>query len=178
MKQNGPFGLRMGMNLDEFSGDLRPLSDGMYYTSEVPAPHSAFTSYTLQITPKNGLSWIKAIGKDTATSVYGSELQIAFDSMKSKLSATYGQCESVDQLRHDSIWKEPRDWMQSLLGKERFLFAKWSSEKGALLNNSLASIFLGVSAKDRQTGRIVIEYAFENNLEAESEIAALEDGAL
>lgn len=178
MKQNGPFGLRMNMKREEFSGDLREIGNGKYLTSDVPTPHSAFRSYALQIAPRTGLSWIKAIGAETATNIYGHELQTAFDSMKTKLSAAYGQCESLDFLLQGSIWNEPRDWMKSLLSGERLLMAQWSSEKGSHLNNALSSIALVVTANDTSTGWIAIEYSFENNLEAKSEIAALEDGAL
>jgi len=140
MSKKGPFGFWMGMTLEEVGGEPNEIAPAKYLLVTVPKPHSAFESYALQIIPKCGLSWIKAIGHTIQTSVYGVELQKAFDSLQKKLAASYGKGNRTDFLMPGSIWNEPRDWMQSLLNKERYLMAVWSSEHSSTLTNSLMSV--------------------------------------
>ena len=64
----GPFGLNMGMSLKEIGGKPKKIANGKYEIVDIPKPHSAFESYIVQVSPKSGLCWIKAISKDIATS--------------------------------------------------------------------------------------------------------------
>jgi hypothetical protein len=178
MSSSGPFGLWMGMTANDFSLPLEEVSSCKFWAPEVPKPHSAFSRYVVVITPARGLSWIKAVGRDISTSGYGIEVQSAFEGMEAKLANAYGKSKKIDLLMHDSIWNEPRDWMQGLLNNERFLMAEWSKDTGATLANSLASVALVVGVNDTSTGYIAIEYSFENFADAEAEIAAMEDDAL
>ena len=178
MSRMGPFGLRKGMTLAELAGAPREIGIGKYLVSSVPRPHSAFESYALQVTPKTGLSWIKAIGHTIQTSVYGIELQTAFDDLESKLERIYGKGKRTDLLMPGSIWNEPRDWMQAILNKERFLMTMWSAEHGSQLPDALQSVGLVVGAIESDSGFVAVEYAFDNKTESEAEIAAAEDDAL
>lgn len=178
MSRKGPFGLCMGMTTGDFDVALEEIAPGKYRITSVPKPHSAFEAYILQITPENGLSWIKAVGKTIQTSVYGIELKSAFDSMKTKLAATYGKYQISDFLLRDSIWNEPRDWMQSILNKERILAAFWEPAHGSTLGDSLNSVALVTGVIDTTSGYVAIEYSFENVQASEMELAALEDEAL
>jgi hypothetical protein len=177
-KRSGPFGLWMGMRLDDFEEELTDLGRGKYSADSVPKKHSAFESYVLQITPRCGLSWLKAIGHDVTTSVYGYELQSAFEVMEKKLTAAYGEGEKSDFLMHGSVWDEPREWMQSLLNKERLLMTSWPDKKGPPLPNNLKKVTLIASALETDSGYIAVSYAFENEDQGDAEIAAAEDDAL
>lgn len=178
MTRKGPFGLWMGMTAEDFGAPLVEIAPCMFIVPTVPKPHSAFDQYVGQITPKLGLSWIKAIGKTIDTSGYGVELKSAFDSMEQKLATTYGMQKRNDFLMHDSIWSEPRDWMQAVLSKERILMSEWSRDTGAALTDSLMSVALIAGAYDASTGYITIEYSFEDSAKANMEVAAMEDDAL
>lgn len=178
MSRKGPFGLWMGMTENDFSEPLEEIGLCKFLIPVVPTPHSAFEKYVCQITPKLGLSWIKAIGKTIETSSYGIELKSAFENMEQKLNKTYGKRERLDFLMHDSIWNEPRDWMQALANKERVLMSSWNKDSGATLADSLTSIALVTGVYDTSSGYIAIEYSFENGHKADEEIAALEDDAL
>jgi hypothetical protein len=168
----------MGMSLADVGGEPKEDAPGKYRLSTVPKPHSAFVVYCVQITPKCGLSWIKAIGRTIQTSCYGVELLTAFDSMEKKLAAAYGKYRRTDFLMPDSIWDSPREWMRSFLQKERVLGALWASEHGSTLGNSLKSVALLVEALDENSGYIGLEYLFENNDSSDAELAELEDGNL
>lgn len=178
MEVVGPFGLSAGQPLSSIAGNSKEVAPCKYLVSEVPKPHSAFENYILQISPKAGLSWIKALGPALTTSSYGHELQAAFESMLKKLEATYGKPSKYDFLMQDSIWNEPRDWLQALLIKERVLGAEWKATGSQHLKGGIVGVYLFANAIDTSSGSISIEYSFWNSDEGEKEIAALEDDAL
>lgn len=178
MSRKGPFGMWMGMTISDFEAPLDEVAPCKFIAPVVPKPHSAFERYVCAIAPRSGLSWIKAIGNTIQTSSYGIELKTSFDVMEQKLVATYGRQKKLDFLMYESIWNEPRDWMQSIVNKERVLMSEWSKETGALLTDSLSSVALVLGVLDTSSGYIAIEYSFENATKAEAEIAAMEDDAL
>lgn len=177
--KTGPFGLWMGMSLEEIGVKAEQLKrPGWYKLESVPTPHHAFETYIVQVGPKNGLSWIKAVGRNISTSSFGSELQVAFEDMRQKLERQYGAHKKSDFLQRGSIWNEGRDWMMSVVKNERVLSAKWEGGPRSRLPNSLKSIYLGISALNSNSGYLVIEYSFLNEDAVEQELAAISDGAL
>jgi len=181
MSHKGPFGLWMGMTIDDLkAAQTNPteIAPGKFQIKNVPKPHSLFESYALQVAPVAGLSWIKAIGKTISTSVFGGELREAFNNLESRLEKTYGRFDRTDILLTDSIWNEPRDWMQAILNRERYLMTQWSLETGSNLPDSLNSVGLICSAIDNESGFVAIEYTFENEAAADAEINSIEDEAL
>ena len=174
----GPFGLSMGMKKSDFKGELKEIAPHKYQTNTVPKKHSAFEAYVVQIGPKSGLCYIKAIGKDIRTNTYGSEVKSAFEEMESKLKSAYGDNKKLDFLRYESIWNEPKDWMPGLIKGERILAAFWNVKEGSKLTDNLTDIALAASGTNRETGYLAIDYTFSNKEACDAEIAAMEDGAL
>jgi hypothetical protein len=174
----GPFGLEMGMSLKEIGGKAEKVAHGKYNLTNVPKPHSAFEFYVVQVAPKGGLCWIKAIGKDIRTSSYGLELKSAFSDMEEKLEKSYGKHKKMDNLLQGSIWDEPNDWMMGLIKKERILAAIWEESEGSNLPADLKQIGLIASPSARDKGYISIEYSFTNMDTCEAELDAQEDDAL
>lgn len=178
MNKKGPFGLWMGMTADDVGGDLKQVAPGKLLTTSVPMPHTAFESYVLQIAPRSGLSWIKAIGKTIQTSAFGCELQAAFDTMEGKLDATYGRHKRSDVLLPNSIWNEPREWTQSFLKRERVLVTQWAPEHGSTMKDAISCIGLLVAVSDTTSGYLCIEYTFENSAASDAELGGEDDQAL
>lgn len=178
MNKKGPFGLWMGISLEELGRESRELAPAKYKIEAVPKPHSAFETYIAMVAPQNGLCWIKALSPTLQTNVFGVSLRTAFESMEEKLRETYGKSKRTDFIMSGSIWHDPQYWMQSLISQDRFFMTEWASEHGSTLKDSLISVALIVSATDTTTGYIAIEYSFENKKAAEAELAAAEDGAL
>ncbi len=174
----GPFGLEKGMSLKDLGGKPKKIGPGIYRLSSVPKPHSAFAIYIVRIAPKVGLFWMKAIGKDISTSSYGSELKREFSAMKKKLESAYGKCQSIDFLRHKSIWKEPNYWMMGLKKNERFLGAIWEKKEGSSLPPDIEQIGLVTDVLSLDKGFFAIEYSFTNDADGRAELAAQEDDAL
>ena len=178
MNKKGPFGIYMGMSLNDVGSNPEQIAPGGYKLTNVPKPHSAFESYLVKATPQYGISMVKAIGKNIETSVYGQELQSAFKEMKNKLFSIYGKHETTDALLPGSIWNEPKDWMQGRLIKERILFAMWSKDKGSQMIDDLNEIALSAEVLNTRMGYIVVEYHFSNDDINNSVIQAQEDDAL
>jgi len=174
----GPFGLEMGMSLKEIGGTPENIAYGKYKLTSVPKPHSAFEFYVIQVAPNSGLCWIKAIGKDIATSSYGLELKSEFSEMEKKLEGTYGKHKIMDFLMPGSIWNEPNEWMMGLIKKERVLMALWDKKEGSALPANLETVALIASPSSRDKGYISIEYLFANEESCNAELAAQEDDAL
>jgi hypothetical protein len=170
----GPFGLEMGMTIDEIDTNATEISPGVYKLSKVPKPHSAFESYIVQVGPQSGLGWLKAIGKDIQTSVYGSSLKSEFEDLKSKIEKVYGTGVTRDTLLPGSIWDEPKDFMMALRKKERLLFTAWEKPKNS---DNIVQVGLIASATGTDYGYLSLEYSFENEEKVEQEISALEDDA-
>ena len=175
----GPFGLEMGMKLNEIDREAEEIAAGVYLV-DVPQPHSSFEKYAIRISPTLGLYYIKAIGKDISTSSYGLELKSEFTEMKEKLQMGYGEGDELDYLLPGSIWNEPRDYMMALIKNERTLAHLWGETDGSkpALKNSIIAIALVAKATKADTGYISIEYYFENHSTAEKEAEAAEDSAL
>jgi hypothetical protein len=174
----GPFGLERGMSLKEIGGKPKKVAHGKYKLTNVPKPYSAFEAYFVQVAPKAGLCWVKAIGKDVRTSSYGVELKNAFSVMEQKLEKAYGKHKTMDALLPGSIWDEPNDWMMGLIEMERVLGAIWEEGEGSKLPADLQTVGLIASPSARDKGYISIEYAFTNEASCEAELAAQEDDAL
>jgi hypothetical protein len=174
----GPFGLSMGMSLEEFGPNPVNVGHGKFRVENVPKPHSEFVYYIVQVGPTKGLCWIKAIGKDIETSAYGIELKNAFNSMKERLKSNYGESKTMDLLLPGSIWNEPSDWMMSLIKKERILVSIWNKDGESDLSEDLKQIGLITSSISQNKGYISIEYSFVNEDDCEDELREQQDSVL
>ena len=178
LDEGTPFGLRMGMTLAQMGGNPKNVAPGFYTLTSVPEPHSAFESYSIQVGPQTGLCWVKGIGRTLTTSVYGIELKHEFESMKKSLREIYGEPKVFDLLLPRSIWNEPRDWMMSVVKKERILAATWDEKSKASLPMNIKYVALGVSALNTNRGYIVLEFAFTNESKCEAEIREQQNRSL
>lgn len=174
----GPFGLEMGMSLKEIGGKPEKIGPGKYKITVVPKPHSAFQFYVVQVAPVGGLCYIKAMGNQIETSVYGSELKSDFSEMEGKLEKSYGEHKTVDSLREGSIWHEPNEFMMSMLKKERKLMAFWFADAGSIFSDNILKVTLSASAVLQDRGILSIDYLFSNVESCDVELAAKEDDAL
>lgn len=98
--------------------------------------------------------------------------------MEEKLKKSYGSSVLTDILMPDSIWNEPKDWMTSLLKKERLLSCVWNNDSGATLTDAIQSIHLIATASESDTGYISVEYALTSCAQSDAEINDLQDDVL
>ena len=151
-----PFGLQMGATKATVGTIKKDLPNSMFEVV-APKPHADLETYVVQLTPKAGVCWVKAMGKTITTSVYGNELRSEFDKMREQLQSVYGKEKLLDTLRAGSIWNEPKDFMMGLLKKERILGANWSTKDGLELKPGIQMILLGTGALNQEHGYISVE---------------------
>ena len=157
----GPFGLDMGMTLDQVktkTGKNPELVQDDLYRVDPPNKNDMFESYIVQISPKYGIVWIKAVGKDITTNGYGIQLKTAFDNLVSGIERSYGKYDKTDFLLRGSIWNDPEDFMMGLLRKDRYLMANWELKYGSTLPNDIISIGVIATASSSTKGYISLEY--------------------
>lgn len=162
-----PFGIRMGTPKENL-GEIKEVAPFKYTLKSVPRPHSDFESYIVQATPKAGVCWVKAIGKNVSTSEYGNELRTKFKELEEQITSVYGPSEHTDLLRSGALWDEPREWLMSVRQGERVFATFWGKDKGSRLPDGV-TIFLGVSTT-RSSGYPIVEYSFPNEAACEAEV--------
>ena len=173
----GPFGLEMGMKIEEIDKNAKKLAENAYKVS-VPKPHKSFSVYYVYTCPSKGLHTIKAISSPITTNGYGEDLKSNFESMEKKLKKVYGENKKFDFLRSESLWSESNYWMMGLLKKDRTLAAYWTEEYKSKLKDDFKSISLTAIAINQGAGLIVLEYEFLNTSSCRKENASKEDDSL
>jgi len=161
---DGPFGLTAGMSreaLEAITGEKISKEGDSYHAKKVPKSHRGFEHFALHFGPE-GLCAIRAIGVEIPTSAHGVELRRAFDAMEETLASVYGKHDRTDFLRSGSIWHEPQEWMMALLKKERVLMSRWSEDYGSDLKNRVQFVGVMAFAVTQSTGRLGLNYEFDN----------------
>lgn len=161
-----PFGLEMGMSLDEIKEvckGVKPehIEDDRYLIYP-EKKHPLFEQYIAYVDDSIGLYYIKAISTDIKTNDYGTELQNAFHDIKDRISKTYGEPIVIDEVRSDSYFKEDKYWLQTLRDGARTLSALWFLEKTKEISDNLAVVGIFSNVYKYDVGYIVLEYQFTN----------------
>jgi hypothetical protein len=186
----GPFGLSQGLPIDEVVklGQFVP-GEGTYtyVAKSVLSGHPDFDSYSILLTPKQGLCSVIAVSKDIYSDAYGHQLKRKFNELTSALSQKYGYpqisfdfsrtfdlSQSYGFWKLDGIWIEDNTWMNSLLDRTRTLNATWEeanrnningewiATSNLLLPDSLIRIRLNALARSANRGYMRLEYRFSN----------------
>lgn len=176
--QSGPFGLSMGMTLEQIinkTGKNPELVNNDLYRVKPPKTHDMFESYIVQISPTFGVVWIKAIGKDIVTNGNGTQLKVAFNDLVSSIEKTYGKYDRVDYLSSGSIWDEPEDFMIGLAKQDRYLMAGWEKKYGSTLPDDITTIGVTATANSSSEGYISLEYYSPNEEKVAAEKKAKQD---
>lgn len=157
----GPFGIEMGMSLQEVTKisttTLENLQEDVYLITP-PNTNDLFEQYVIRVDPTFGVYWIKAVGKNISTTGYGTALKSTFNDLVSSIEGIYGKYKKIDYLEYGSIWDEPKDFMMGLVKQERSLIACWDLESGATLPSNIDSIYVGANALNSSEGYVALEY--------------------
>ena len=164
----GPFGLSKGMTLGQIKKKGAFVSDdnpSIYSAKTITNGNPDFGSYSVIITKEQGLCRVQAFSKDIKANSFGHELKGKYRNLVEAVSKKYGspsQGYDFDFLLSGSIWKEPQDWMMSLVKKERKLQSSWHHEADTKLPDSLESITIETFAFSNSEGFLSITYEFDN----------------
>jgi len=195
----GPFGLSQGSSLDEVrkvGAFVSTANDYSYVAKSLANGSPDFESYSVLVTPKQGLCRIVAFSGDLYTDGYGRQLKTRFHELTSALAGKYGTprisldiSKTIDFSRNFGFWNlggigiDDGDWMDALLQKKRQLGAEWHGGAGAVepvamgmretgLPDSLASIELEGRARSASSAYLRLEYRFRNYGECITELKA------
>jgi hypothetical protein len=167
-----PFGLHMGMKKDKIGRIEMEVSQHKYQLTSVSKPHPDLEIYVATVTPNAGLCFIRALSHTWQTKREGTELQAKFQDVKSQIEEIYGKAHITDSLAPGSTRTRSRDWMATLLDKERTLLARWSAADDNLpMKPTIAKIYVGAYALAPNQGYLVVEYYFTNYAECQTEIS-------
>jgi hypothetical protein len=172
----GPFGVSKGDGLDKFSG-AKEVKPYVYGVKSLPKKHSKFSSFVLFIHPKTGVALLKGVSHDIDNDSYGVDARAAFDDVRKQLDGIYGKSKLADFLLHDSIWKEPRDWLMGVARNERVYQAVWDIESGAVLKDEIKEILLSIGASGGKSW-LIIQYEFNNYDEYKALVSTQESESL
>src|SRR5262245_34393168 len=167
-----PFGLQMGMPRAKIGEVVKEISRYKFQLASVSKPHSALNAYVATVTPKAGLCFIRALSPVITTKPEGTELRFQFEDMMAQMEGVYGKPFVTDSLKPDSKRTQAKDWMATLLDKERTLQARWSAADDLPMKPTIAKIYVGTMAISSTTGHVVVEYYFDNYDACTAEIDA------
>jgi len=174
-----PFGLQMGMPRAKIGEVVKEISRYKFQLASVTKPHASLQTYVVTVTPKAGLCFIRALSPVLTVKPDGSELKSAFEDMTAQMESVYGKPFLTDTLQPDSKRTQPKDWMNTLLDKERTLQSRWSAVDDKLpMKPTIAKIYVGTLALSPTTGHIIVEYYFTNYAECTAEINAEQKDAI
>ena len=167
-----PFGLKMGMTIDEIAEQCEEepsfIEDDIYLIKPIKS-HPLFDYYAVYINEKTGLYQIRAISDSVTCNKYGTEIQNAFNSVKERISKTYGKPRIINKVDStiSSFLQKDEYWFRTLKDGARQLFAIWG-EKTELTDN-LISVALECVADNYEDAHLVLYYYFTNSTSVEDE---------
>mgnify|MGYP000855582682 CR=1 FL=1 len=172
---SAPFGIEMGMSIEDVDKNASLNDSGKLYDVKPPKPHSLFEHYTIEATKQHGVCASKGLSKDIDTSVYGTELKSKYSELKAALSSKYGEpYKSFDFLKHGSLWSESNYWMISLLKKERRLASFWVKN----LPDGMTVIMLTTHAISTNKGVLSLSTEFKNRDQCQKVINQTDNNSL
>ena len=165
----GPFGLDMGMTLEEVSGvcERKPthISDDRYYIKPQKA-HPLFEGYVVWINEEYGLYYIKGRSKEIGSNDYGTEVKQEFAKLLSPLERKYGKFNHTDKLAKDTLFRDDKYWMMAIAEGSRTYEAHWEAAENNVQGfEGLVSIATGVKTTSTNIAYIWIEYGFMNAMQ-------------
>lgn len=158
----GPFGLEMGMTLNEVAescGGREPvdIGGGRYIVTPQKA-NPLFSECIAWISENEGLFALRANGEDVLSEPSGEELKKEFSAVQQKLEMVYGSAKLIDESK-----AKGESWMQELSSGQRVLEADWFPECGDVEWVCLVAEGTGSSAY------LFVQYTFINFQSAQQE---------
>ena len=175
----GPFGLKMGMTLEDVASicteEPEYIADDRYFIQPQKS-HPLFEGYVAWISENNGLYYIKGISRNIQTTDYGTEVKQEFSKLLSPLEKKYGKFKQIDKLSKDtpSYKRTDKDWMWTIADGSRTYEAHWeATEDNYEKYEGLISIAIGIKTEATYVinkAYIWIEYGFINAINGFDEL--------
>ena len=167
-----PFGLKMGMTIDEISAQCEEkpsfVKDDIYLVKPKKS-HPLFEEYAVYVNKTIGLYQIRAFSKPIACNKYGSEIQNSFNNLKDRIAKTYGKPRIINEINQDSMFSGKDYWFYTLKDGSRVLAAAWDEKT---LPDNLFAIALDCVAYNgylEGDAHLILCYYFNNFKSVEDE---------
>ena len=186
----GPFGLSQGLAIEEVVklGQFVP-GEGpyTYVANTVTNGHTDFETYSILLTPQQGLCSVVAVSKEIYSNAFGHQLKRKFNELTTALSNKYGYpqlstdfsrtfdfSKNFDFWNLNGMWIEDSTWMDGLLKRSRTVDAIWEEVSrtnvgeeslptpSLILPDALVRIRLNALARSASRGYVRLEYRFSN----------------
>lgn len=171
-----PFGLKMGMTIEEIAeqceGEPVSFKNGRYLIKPIKK-HPLFENYVVYVDEKTGLYEIRAASTSIKTNKYGTEIQNAFHSVKDRIAKTYGKAAIYDEYKDtkNSYYQDAEFWFYSLREGSRILSAVWGDKRE--LTDDLERVILECMANKNDylegEAHLALYYSFTNASDVEDE---------
>ena len=170
-----PFGLKMGMTVEEIAAqceeDPSYMRDDIYLIKPTKS-HPLFKYYAVYVNEKTGLYQIRAVSDSVTCNKYGTEIQNAFNTVKDRISKTYGKPKIINKVDSNILDLLQKDeyWFRTLKDGSRVLSAVWGEK--TTLADDLETVALDCVAEDGYldgTAHLVLYYYFKNTSSVEDE---------
>lgn len=156
-----PFGIAMGTPIARLIV-IKKTAPGIYLVTP-PKTHPEFPEIVVKATAAHGVCAVKAIGKSHDNDAYGTGVRDAFSEVRTEVDQTYGHSTMTDFLRPDAIWKEPDEWVMSIMQHARYYMSTWGgSKRTKVLPNDVDGILLQVSAESSNASLLILQFEFDN----------------
>jgi hypothetical protein len=128
----GPFGINFGMSLEQVRHACKTTPENIgddWYIITPLNTHELFERYAIQIHPRYGVYFIKAISREISTNGHGTELISRFNNLVSNIERTYGNYLKKDRLNLESVFTGSQHFMYTLSNGDRELVVFWDREQ-------------------------------------------------
>lgn len=171
-----PFGLKMGMSIDEISAQCEEepsfVKDDVYLIKP-KKNHPLFSYYAVYVNEKVGLYQIRAVSDSVTCNNYGTEIQNTFNSVKDRIAKTYGKPKIINKVDSNlsDYMRQDKWWFQNLKNGAQQLSAVWGEK--TQLADSLETVALDCVADNTvfhfEDAHLVLYYYFSNAKSVEDE---------
>lgn len=162
---NGPFGLDMGLSLDDVKQvcKVKHLENDAYEVIP-PKKNDLFETYIVWIDSEYGVHGIRAISEQIITNDHGTELKSRFENIVRSIENKYGRYKKVDS-NSNRIFGEAQYFMYTLREGSRELAAIWAKKHLSQLPDNIAGISVEVVPENvfSDAGYVILEYGFSNS---------------
>lgn len=162
----GPFGLDMGLSLDDVKKvcKIEHIENDAYKVTP-PKANGLFKTYIVWIDPEYGIHGIRAISENITTNDNGTELKLRFEDIVESVGNKYGKYKRTDN-NSNGIFSKPQYFMYTLREGSRELSAVWAKKYQSQLPDYIFGIRVdAVADKSLLNGGsyVIMEYSFSNS---------------
>lgn len=167
VKNEGPFGLAMGISVTDLTGVFGFVGEKnipYIYSGVPPKPVLGFDDYHVTALPKTGVCKVSGLQTVDNVNSYGDEIKKAVDKLVQTLSIKYGKQAKKYDYAKDVAFKRHREYWMLGLKDELVVYAyNWVQAKNERkFPNNIYSISVEARAYSLTKAAVMLTYEFEN----------------